>query len=67
MNDIGLNVINDIAGLSFSELNSEAFKNMLNYVVNDGVNLDENETSNSTIMSKKISGVGTNISHIDYI
>ena len=66
-NNMGLTVINNAAGLDFSELNSEAFKNMLNSIVNDGINLDENETSNSNIMSKKIPGVGTNISHIDYI
>ena len=66
-NNMGLTVINNVAGLDFSELNSEAFKNMLNSIVNDGINLDENETSNSNIMSKKIPGVGTNISHIDYI
>ena len=66
-NDMGLTVINDAAGIDFSELNSEAFKNMLNSIVNDGVNLDENEISNSIIMSKKIPGVGTSISHIDYI
>lgn len=66
-NDMGLTVINDAAGLDFSELNSEAFKNMINSIVNDGVNLDENEISNSTIMSKKVPGVGTSISHVDYI
>ena len=66
-NNMGLTVINNAAGLDFSELNSEAFKNMLNSIVNDGINLDENETSNSNIMSKKIPGVGTNISHIDCI
>lgn len=66
-NDMGLTVINNAAGLDFSELNSEAFKNMINSIVNDGVNLDENDTSNSIIMSKKIPGVGTSISHIDFI
>ena len=43
VNDMGLTVINDAAGLNFSELNSEAFKNMLNSIINDGVNLNENE------------------------
>ena len=67
MNDIGLTAINDVAGMDFSELNSEAFENMLNSIVNDSVNLDENEISNSNIMSKKIPGIGTSICHIDYI
>ena len=52
-NDMGMTVINDAVGLNFSELNSEAFKNMMNSIVNDGINLDENETSNRNIMSKK--------------
>ena len=28
-------------GLDFSELNSEAFQNLINNIINDGVNLDE--------------------------
>lgn len=66
-NDMGLTVINDASGLNFSELNSEAFKNLLNSIINDGVNLNENEISNSNIMIKKIPGIGTSICHIDYI
>ena len=58
---------NGVGGLDFSEFNSEAFKNMMNSIVNDGSNLDEDEVSSSTIMSKKIPGVGTSISHIDYV
>lgn len=67
VNDMGLTIINNDAGLDFSELNSEAFKNMLNSVINDGISLDENEISNNNIMSKKIPGIGTSISHIDHI
>lgn len=62
-----LTVIDDSAGFDFSELNSEAFKNMMNSVVNDGVGLDESETSSGNIVSRKIPGVGTSISHVDYI
>lgn len=40
-------ILNDTAGLNFSELNSEAFKNTLNSIVNDGSNLDEDEVSSS--------------------
>lgn len=64
-NDIELTVINDASGLNFSELNSEAFKNLLNSVINDGVNLNENEISSGNTMSRKIPGVGTIICHID--
>ena len=66
-NDMGLTVIDDSAGFNFSELNSEAFKNMMNSVVNDGVGLDESETSSGNIVSRKIPGIGTSISHVDYI
>lgn len=55
------------AGFGFSELNSDAFKNMMNSAVNDSVGLDESETSSGNIVSRKIPGVGTSISHVDYI
>lgn len=58
--------MNGSAGFNFSELNSEAFKNMMNSVVNDGVGLDESETVSGNIVSRKIPGVGTSISHVDY-
>ena len=66
-NDMGLTVIDDSAGFDFSELNSEAFKNMMNSIINDGVGLDESETSSGNIVSRKIPGIGTSISHVDYI
>ena len=64
---MGLTVIDDSAGFNFSELNSEAFKNMMNSIINDGVRLDESETSSGNIVSRKIPSIGTSISHVDYI
>ena len=60
-------VIDGSAGFDFSELNSEAFKSIMNSVINDGIGLDESETVNGNIVSRKIPGVGTSISHVDYI
>lgn len=70
INNMGLTIIDDAAGLDFSELSSEAFINMLNYIINDGVNLDEdddNNLNNKTIISNKISNNATSLSHVDYI
>lgn len=69
-NDMGLTVIDKSNGLSFSELNSEAYLNLMNSVVNDGINLDEANKSydnDKTILTKKIPGLGTNICHVDYV
>lgn len=69
-NDMGLTVIDKGEGFNFSELNSEAYMNLMNSIVNDGVNLDESDEScdnDKTVLAKKIPGLGTNICHVDYI
>lgn len=69
-NDMGLSIIDTGNGFSFSELNSEAYLNLMNSIVNDGVNLNEQDEfydKDKTILTKKIPGVGTNICHVDHI
>ena len=60
-------VIDSSVCFDFSELNSEAFKNMMNSVINDGVGLDESEAASGNIISRKIPDIGTSISHVDYL
>ena len=56
--------------MPLDKLNSEAYMNLMNSIVNDGVNLDESDEScdnDKTVLAKKIPGLGTNICHVDYI
>ena len=56
--------------MPLDKLNSEAYMNLMNSIVNDGVNLDESDEScdnDKKKKKKKIPGLGTNICHVDYI
>ena len=69
---MGFTVIDYPNGLNFSELNSEVYMNMMNFAINDGVNLNETETdefcsNDKSLIANYIPGVGINICHIDYI
>ena len=69
-NDMGLTAIDYVDDdLDFSELNSEAFQNMINSIVSDGVNLNEEQevwSKDKTLVSKKTNRQ-THLSHIDYV
>lgn len=70
VDDMELNVVNDANGLMFSELNIEAFQNVINCIMNDGVNIDESKFNNACNKAKicqKMPNGKISLLHIDCI
>ena len=64
-NDMGLTIINRDDELSFSDLNTEAYINMINSIVNDGSNINESELDKKSNFTYKDNSNKLHLCHID--